>query len=148
MMFVEMLTYWEPELFLLIISHSGAFVIIKLLIVVDRNIEGDPFQMSHTIRRTVLAVAVTAMFVSHALAPPRGHTAESPVNPPFTLHGHPSLSYSNKLLRDSYINFLYTTVYFYNISNGPLCTCICRLQSPRGLRHEISLSARTLGSWV
>jgi hypothetical protein len=38
---------------------------------------------------------VTAMFVSHALAPPRVHAAESPVNPPFTLHGHPSRSYSN-----------------------------------------------------
>jgi hypothetical protein len=29
---------------------------------------------------------------------------------------------SNKLLRDMHINFLYTTVYFSNISNGSLCT--------------------------
>jgi hypothetical protein len=61
------------------------------------------------------------MFVSHALAPPRGHAAEPPVNPPFTLHGHPSHSYSNKLLRGTYINFLYTTGHFSNISNGSLC---------------------------
>jgi hypothetical protein len=38
MLFVEMLTYLEPELFLLIIFHSGTFVIIKILIVFDRNI--------------------------------------------------------------------------------------------------------------
>jgi hypothetical protein len=34
---------------------------------------------------------------------PYGHAFEPPVNPPFTLHGHPSHSYSNKLLRDMYI---------------------------------------------
>jgi hypothetical protein len=65
--------------------------------------------------------SVTAMFVSHALAPPRGHAAEPHVNPPFTLHGHPSQSYSNKLLRDMYTIFLYTTVYPSNISTGSLC---------------------------
>jgi hypothetical protein len=41
---------------------------------------------------------VTAMFVSHELVPPHGHAAEPPVKPPFTPHGHPSHSYSNKLL--------------------------------------------------
>jgi hypothetical protein len=44
--------------------------------------------------------------------------AEPPVKTPFTLHGHPSLSFSNILLRDTYINFLYITVYFLNFSNG------------------------------
>jgi hypothetical protein len=38
-----------------------------------------------------------------------------------TLYGHPSCSYSNKLLRDTYINFLYTTVHFSNISKGSPC---------------------------
>jgi hypothetical protein len=67
---------------------------------------------------------VTAMFVSHALAPPHGHATEQPVNPPVTLHGYPSRSYSDKLLRDMYIDFLYTTVYFSNISNGSFCIMI------------------------
>jgi hypothetical protein len=38
-----------------------------------------------------------------------------------TLHGHPSRSYSNKLLTNMYINFLCTTVYFSSISNGSPC---------------------------
>jgi hypothetical protein len=76
-----------------------------------------PYHTTHCARR----FDVTAIFVSHALALPRGHVAEPPVNPPFTLHEHPSRSYSNKLHRDTYINFLYTTVYFSNISNGSLC---------------------------
>jgi hypothetical protein len=63
----------------------------------------------------------SAMFVSHALAPPRGQAAEPPVNPPFIRHGHPSRSYSNKLLRDKCIDFLYTTVYFSDISNASPC---------------------------
>jgi hypothetical protein len=41
-----------------------------------------------------------------------------------TLHGHPSRSYSNKLLRYMYINFLYTTVHFSNNSNGSPCISI------------------------
>jgi hypothetical protein len=41
-----------------------------------------------------------------------------------TLHGHPSRSYSNKLLRDMYINFLCTPVHFSNISNGSTCIFI------------------------
>jgi hypothetical protein len=54
---------------------------------------------------------MTTMFASHALTPPRGKAAEPPVNPP-------SRSYSNKLIRGMYINFLYIMVYFSNISNG------------------------------
>jgi hypothetical protein len=49
------------------------------------------------------------------------YAAELPVHPPFTLRGHLSYSYSNKLLRDTSINFLYTTAYFSSISNGLLC---------------------------
>jgi hypothetical protein len=56
-----------------------------------------------------------------AIALPRGHMAELPVIPPFTLHRHLSRSYSSKLLRNTYINFLYTTVYFSDISNVSLC---------------------------
>jgi hypothetical protein len=62
---------------------------------------------------------VTAMFVSHALAPPRGHAAEPPVNLPFAYTD--ILPAHKKLLRDTYINFLYTMVYFSNISNGSHC---------------------------
>jgi hypothetical protein len=43
-----------------------------------------------------------------------------------TLHGHPSRSYSNKLVRDMYINFLYTTVYFSNFSNWSPCTSLTK----------------------
>jgi hypothetical protein len=54
-----------------------------------------------------------------------------------TLHGHPSRSYSNKLLRDMYNNFLYTTVYFSNISNG----------SPRKIQCEYCLIVKRLLCW-
>jgi hypothetical protein len=60
--------------------------------------------------------SVTTMFVHHALVPPCGWITCKPS----TLKGRPSGSYSNKLLRDMCIN-LYTTVYYYNISNGSPC---------------------------
>jgi hypothetical protein len=110
--------------------------------------------------------------------PPRGHVAESPVNPLLTLHGHPTPAYSKKLLRDktkktklhglspqanytdrlsdrrlsaklmptladrgyrvvsatippqsTYINSLYTTVYFSDIWNGSLCIILFAFHS-------------------
>jgi hypothetical protein len=48
--------------------------------------------------------------------PKNSHTVRAPCGG--TLHGHPFRSCSNKRLRDMYINFLYTTVYFSNISNS------------------------------
>jgi hypothetical protein len=63
---------------------------------------------------------VATMFVSHVLALPRSHVAEPPVNPPITLHGHPTHIQTN--CSDMCI-FLYTAVYFSNISSGSLCMC-------------------------
>jgi hypothetical protein len=91
------------------------------------TIENFTYHTTHCAR----CCGVTAMFVSHALAPPRGHAARPSVNPPFSLHGHPSRSYSNKLLRDTYINFLYTTVYFSDASNGSHCTIFITLHNQK-----------------
>jgi hypothetical protein len=41
-----------------------------------------------------------------------------------TLHGHPSRSYSNKLHRDTYINFLFTTVYFLTSQTDHSVFCL------------------------
>jgi hypothetical protein len=41
-----------------------------------------------------------------------------------------------KLLRDMYINFLYTTVYFSNISNGSLCTLSINFSTLQDCDHN------------